>query len=165
MFIQEEKMFGKKEIQILSNLRNNGREKLTNISRKTKIPVSTIFDKIRRYEENFVIKKHSCLLNFSKLGFEIDVNILIKVEREERDLLKEYLLERDCLNSIYKLSNGYDFMVEGIFRDMQELNDFLEELENGFNLMKNDVLYIVNELKREDFMNIKEPKEEENGKF
>ena len=48
---------------------------------------------------------------------------------------------------------------------MQELNDFLEELENGFNLMKNDVLYIVNELKREDFMNIKEPKEEENGKF
>jgi len=158
-------MFGKKEIQILSNLRNNGREKLTNISRKTKIPVSTIFDKIRRYEENFVIKKHSCLLNFSKLGFEIDVNILIKVEREERDLLKEYLLERDCLNSIYKLSNGYDFMVEGIFRDMQELNDFLEELENGFNLMKNDVLYIVNELKREDFMNIKEPKEEENGKF
>lgn len=146
-------MINKKEILILSNLRKNGREKLTTISQKTKIPVSTIFERIRNYEKNHIIRKHSCLLNFSKLGFEFDVCILIKSNKEEKDKLKDFLLSKTCLNSIFKTSNSYDFLVEGIFRDMQELQDFLDNLENEFNLVRNDILYIVNELKREDFLN------------
>lgn len=146
-------MVSRKEIMILSNLRQNGREKLTNISRKTKIPVSTIFDKIRGYENNLVIRKHSCLLNFSKLGYEFDVCILIKSNKEEKDKLREFLMSRECLNTIFKTSTSYDFLVEGIFKDMQELQDFLELLENEFTLVRNDLLYIVGELKREDFLN------------
>ncbi len=147
-------MVSKKEILILSNLRNNGREKLTNISKKTKIPISTIFDKIRGYEDNFIIKKHSCLLNFSKLGYDFDVCILIKTNKEEKDRLKEFLINKECLNTIFKTSNNYDFFVEGIFKDMQELQEFIDCLENEFNLIKNDVLYIVGEIKREAFLNI-----------
>ena len=148
-------MVSKNEIMILSNLRNNGRKKLTNISRKTNIPISTIFDKIKDCEKNFIIKKHSCLINFSKLGYEFDVCILIKSNKEDKDKLKEFLMKKECLNTIFKTSNNYDFFVEGIFRDMQELQDFIECLENEFNLVRNDVLYIVGELKREEFLNNK----------
>ncbi len=146
-------MINKKEILILSNLRRNGREKLTSMSQKTKIPVSTIFERIKNYEKNNIITKHSCLLNFSKLGFEFDVCILIKSNKEEKEKLKDFLLSKNCLNSIFKTSNSYDFLVEGIFRDMQELQDFLDNLENEFNLVRNDILYVINELKREDFLN------------
>lgn len=151
-------MIKKNELLILSNLRRNGREKLTNISKKTKIPVSTIFEKIKSYEENSIIKKHSCLLNFNKLGYEFNVYILLKSNKEEKEILKDFLLEESCLNTICKTSNGYDFLVEGIFRDMQELNDFTEVLETKFNLIRNDVLYIVGELKREEFLNKLEEK-------
>lgn len=143
----------KSGIMILSNLRNNGREKLTDIAKKTKIPISTVFDKIRGYEEKKVIRKHSCLINFSKLGYDFDVCILIKSNKEEKERLKDFLIEQDCLNSIFRTSNNYDFLVEGIFRDMQELQDFLDVLENDFSLVRNDILYIVGELKREDFLN------------
>ena len=150
-----------KELMILSSLRNNGREKLTSISRNTKIPVSTIFDNLRTFEKNSVIKRHSCLLNFSKLGYEIDVGILIKVDRGEKEKLREFLSDKPCLNSIYKISNSYDFMVEGIFKDMLELQDFLDELEDKFNLIRNDVYHIVSDIKREEFLNIIENQEEE----
>ena len=122
-------------------------------SKRANIPVSTVFDKIKNYEENQVIKRHVCLLDFSKLGYEIDVCILIKVERAEREKLREFLSEKECLNSIFKISNCYDFFVEGIFRDMQQLQDFVDELEERFNLVRNEVLYVVNEMKREEFLN------------
>ena len=64
-------------------------------------------------------------------------------------------MKKECLNTIFKTSNNYDFFVEGIFRDMQELQDFIDCLENEFNLVRNDILYIVGELKREDFLNNK----------
>ncbi|MBI2672014.1 Lrp/AsnC family transcriptional regulator [Candidatus Woesearchaeota archaeon] len=150
-----------KEFMILSSLRHNGREKLTSISRNTSIPVSTIFENLRNFEKNSVIKRHSCLLNFSKLGYEIDAGILIKVDRGEREKLREFLLDKPCLNSIYKISNSYDFMVEGIFRDMLELQDFLDELEDKFNLIRNDVYHIVSDIRREEFLNgIKDQEEE-----
>ena len=142
----------KKEILILSNLRKNGREKLTNISKETSIPVSTIFDKIKSYEASLIIKRHSCLLNFSKLGYEIDVCLLIKSEKDEREKLKEFLEQKNCLNSIFRITSSYDFLVEGIFKDMQELHDFLEKMEETFNLTRIEVLYIVGELKRENFL-------------
>ncbi len=146
-------MLGTKEFRILSNLRHNSREKLTNIAKTTNMPVSTVFDKIRRYEENNVIKRHVSLLDFSKLGYEIDVCILLKVEKAEREKLREFLNEKECLNSIFKISNGYDFFIEGIFSDMQHLQDFIDEVEENFTLIRNDVFYIVNEMKREEFLN------------
>lgn len=146
-------MIGIKEFRILSNLRHNSREKLTSIAKTTNMPVSTVFDKIRRYEENRIIKRHISLLDFSKLGYEVDVCILLKVEKEEREKLREFLNGKECLNSIFKISNGYDFFVEGIFRDMQHQQDFIDEVEENFTLIRNDVFYIVNEMKREEFLN------------
>ena len=146
-------MIGNKEIKILSNLRHNGREKLTNISKTTNIPVSTIFEKIRKFEEQNIIKRHICLLDFNKLGYEIDVCVLLKVEKPERERLREFLNEKECLNSIFKIGNNYDFFVEGLFRDMQHLQDFTDELEERFSLVKNDVLHVVNDEKREEFLN------------
>ncbi|MBS3171837.1 Lrp/AsnC family transcriptional regulator [Candidatus Woesearchaeota archaeon] len=146
-------MIGIKEFRILSNLRHNSREKLTSIAKTTNMPVSTVFDKIRRYEENSIIKRHISLLDFSKLGYEVDVCILLKVEKEEREKLREFLNGKECLNSIFKISNGYDFFVEGIFKDMQHQQDFIDEVEENFTLIRNDVFYIVNEMKREEFLN------------
>ncbi|MBU4209210.1 MAG: winged helix-turn-helix transcriptional regulator [Proteobacteria bacterium] len=39
-------MIKKTDLIIISSLRQNAREKLTEMSRKTRIPVSTIFDRI-----------------------------------------------------------------------------------------------------------------------
>ena len=146
-------MIGNKEIRILSNLRHNGREKLTNISKTTNIPVSTIFEKIRKFEEEAIIKRHICLVDFGKLGYEIDVCILLKVEKIERERLRDFLNEKECLNSIFKIGNNYDFFIEGLFRDMQQLQDFVDELEENFSLVRNDVLHVVYDVKREEFLN------------
>ena len=61
--------FNQKELLIMSHLRENSRKNLTKISKETKIAVSTIFDKIKKYEGG-IIKKHTCILDFTKLGFE-----------------------------------------------------------------------------------------------
>ena len=71
-------MINKKDILIISNLRIDARMPLTKMSRKTNIPVSTIFDRLK-INENGLIKKHTCILNFSKLGYNVRANIAFKV--------------------------------------------------------------------------------------
>ena len=140
-----------KDILIISSLRNNARETLTNISKKTNVPISTIYDKLKSYEKS-LIRKHTSLLDFNKLGFNARANIMIKVDRSVRDEIKDHLIKHQNINSVYKINNGFDFLIEGIFKNMKDLEDFMENLEDKFQIKNKQIHYIIDDIKRESFM-------------
>ena|SRR3989344_2573758 len=144
-------MLTKKEMLILSSLRKNAREQLTKMSKKTAIPVSTIFEKMRIYEGD-IISRYTSLIDFNKLGFSTRVAIMLKVDSKQKEIIREHLILSKSLNSVYKVNNGYDFFVEGIFHDIKEVDEFIENLEKHFGITDKYVYHIVEDIKREDFM-------------
>ncbi|MBN1792550.1 Lrp/AsnC family transcriptional regulator [Candidatus Woesearchaeota archaeon] len=135
----------------LTHLRQNARATLTSISKKTKIPISTLYDKLRMHEGNLILK-HTTLLDFSKLGYNCRANILLRTSRETRDKLCSYLKAHTSINNLFKINNGYDYMAEGIFENVKHMEDFMEELERAFKLEDKKAHYIIDDLKREDFL-------------
>lgn len=140
-----------RDLVLLASLRQNARETLTRMSKKTKIPVSTIFDRLRYYEEN-LIKKHTAIIDFARLGFSTRVTITFKVHKDDRGNLRDYLMKNHNVNSVYKINNGYDFLVEGIFQSIKELEEFMEYIEETFSIKGKQVYYIIEDLKREEFL-------------
>jgi len=140
-----------KDMKILSHLRNDARMSLTSMSKKTSIPISTIFDKIKLLQDD-IIKKHTTLLDFNKLGYSTRASIMIAVDREDKDAVKDYLNKHPSINSVYKVNNGYDFMVEGIFRQIKDMEDFLDKIDSKFQIKDKKSYFIIDELKRESFM-------------
>jgi DNA-binding Lrp family transcriptional regulator len=140
-----------KDMLLLTHLRQNARETLTRLSRKTNIPISTIYEKLKVYDGD-IINKHTSLINFSKLGYNARVNIMFRVDRDDRVGVKEFLSRKSCINSVFKINNGYDFLIEGIFRNIREVEDFIETIEDKFKIKSKQVYYIVDEVKREGFM-------------
>ena len=140
----------RRDMLLMTFFRRNARENLTQISRLTRIPVSTIFDKLHDFERE-LIQKHTTLVNFKKLGFDIRVNILFKVARDSREEFKEFLMGNEHVNSVFRVNNGYDYMMEGIFRDMADLQRFTEMLDR-FNIEAKQELFVLEDLKRESFL-------------
>ena len=140
-----------KERVLLSHFRKNARESLTTISRRTRVPVSTIFDKLKHYERSF-IKKHTTLLDFSALGYLTRANVLLKVSLEHRQPLKEFLMKHEHVNSLFKVNNGYDFLAEMVFKHIKDLEDFLEMLEGKYHVLDKTVFYVIEDICREEFM-------------
>ncbi len=143
-------MITKTDLIVLAHFRQDARCRLTTLSRKTGIPVSTLFDKLREYEPNIVPKTIS-LLNFEALGFTTHVNVLIKAGKEERHL-REHLLKHPSVNSLYKVHDGFDFLAEGVFRHLRELDNFVQQLKQQFFARSIEVQYLVDDLKREGFL-------------
>ncbi|MDD5331266.1 MAG: Lrp/AsnC family transcriptional regulator [Candidatus Nanoarchaeia archaeon] len=144
-------MANRKEMLILSRLRQDARESLTKMSKITRIPVSTIYDRLQSCQKD-LITKHTSLLNFGKLGFNARVNIMLKVQREKRDEIKDYLEKHRNVNSIYKINNGYDYLIEGIFKNIKQVDEFMDILESRFVLENTQIYYIVEDIKREAFL-------------
>ncbi|MFO8016330.1 MAG: hypothetical protein R6U32_04445 [Candidatus Woesearchaeota archaeon] len=140
-----------RDMVIITQLRSNARKNLTTMSRETGIPVSTLFDRIKLHE-NGLIKKHAAIIDFSRLGYTTRANLMLKVKKEQRDELKSFLSKQESVNSVYKINNNFDFLVEGIFMHIKELEEFMERMDEKFDIESKDIYYIVDEIKKEGFM-------------
>jgi DNA-binding Lrp family transcriptional regulator len=146
----------KRDLLLLCQLRKNSREPLTTMSRETRIPVSTLYDRLRHFEESQVIKKHTSIVNFGIFGYEVRINIMVKVSPSFRKEFKTHLLNHENVNNLYKINNGFDFLIEGVFKSVQEAESFIDNIEENFEFRKLEVYYVTEEIKREGFMANKE---------
>lgn len=142
-------MFKKKDLVLTAHLRQDSRMSLTRISRKTGIPVSTIFDRLK--SNDFVIR-NTALLDFGKIGYGARATILLRAKKDEKDKLREFLVKSFNVNSLYKVNNGFHFMVECVFRDVKELEDFVDLLDEKFAIRTKEIHYIIDDIKREAFL-------------
>ena len=140
-----------KDLLIISYLRRNARENLTTISKLTRIPVSTIFDKLK-FTKGKLIKKFTTIIDFQSLGFFARVLLIIKVKKEERGAIKDYVIQHKNVNSAFKVNNNFDILIEAIFKNIGEYESFLEELESKFNIEQRKEFFIIEDLKREEFL-------------
>ncbi|MBS3108100.1 Lrp/AsnC ligand binding domain-containing protein [Candidatus Woesearchaeota archaeon] len=142
----------KKDLLILSNLRMNARASLTDISKSTKVPISTIFDKLRVHQNEKLIKKHTALLDFNKLGYPVKAKILIKVNKNKKEEIRNFLLYHPNVNSLFQISNGYNFLIEVVFKQISQLEEFSELLEDKYDIRTKQVYFVIEDIKREEFM-------------
>lgn len=141
---------------LLCQLRNNSREPLTKMSKQTRIPVSTLYDRLKHFEENKLIERHTSIINFAAFGYKVRVNIMLKVSSSQRDALKKYLQNHENVNNLYKINNGFDFLFEAVFKSIEEAEEFIDNLEEQFEFKRMDVHYITSDIKREGFLSSKE---------
>jgi len=144
-------MMPKIDREIISHLRQNARISLSKLSAKLNIPVSTIYDKVKQHEKTF-IKKHTTLLEFSKLGLHTQTHIAIKAKKDSRNTLQEYLRKHGNVNSLYRINYGFDFLAECVFRNIAEAEDFVERIEAEFGIEEVHKFNVIDELKKEEFL-------------
>ena len=139
-----------KDMLLLAYLRQNSRMRLTALSQRTGVPVSTIFDKIKTATP--FVSKYTVMMNFQPLGFATRAMVVLKIKKGNRQEVSEYLQRSTSVNTAFKINNGCDYIIDTVFRDMKELEDFLEHLESTFKVEKQQVYYILDVLKQEDFL-------------
>lgn len=139
----------KRDLLILSCLRANARCRLAEISRRTHIPISTLFEKLRGYRGT-ILTKTTSILDFSALGFSTRANLLIRCTKQ-RDDVKQHLLVNYHVNSLYRVNNGHDYLAECIFRTMNDAESFAEHLRTTYDTVIR-IQYVLADLKRETFL-------------
>ena len=135
---------------IITALRHNGRIRLTELSRKTGLPISTLHERLKKYIKQGLLFPRA-LLDFAKLGYAGRAQVLLAVEQTDREQLFNHLKVHPNVNSLYKINNGWHLLMECIFEDMYSLEEFIEGLEQKFSITRKEAHYILGELRREAF--------------
>src|SRR5574341_1722121 len=123
----------KTDINIITQLRNSGRIPLTILSRRLKLPVSTIHDRLKQYRRKQWLKP-TVLINYEKIGFSTRAYLLLSVEPTEKDKFFQQLKTHPNVNSLFRINNGWNAVMECVFKDMPAMEDFVEHLDSTFHI-------------------------------
>ena len=150
--LEESGLVDRVDLNILSHLRMNSRETLTSISKETGIPISSVFDRLKRLESVGVINRHTSLFDVKKIGIHHRVVILFKSRDKTKKEFEQWLMENQRINSLMKINGDWSFVAEAFFPDIKAMEKFTEKSREEFEIDKISILYILEDLKREAFL-------------
>jgi DNA-binding Lrp family transcriptional regulator len=136
------------DLRVIKHLRRDARINLTVLSKKTGIPVSTLFDRLRAGEGS-AITRFTVLMDFAKLGFPVRAKILLRSDAESRIPLRNYLLIHERVNGLWRINNGFDYAVDCFFTSMKEAEDFLDTIESRYRILEKQMFHIIDDLATE----------------
>ncbi len=130
---------------ILKELRKNSRTSIRELSRKLNISPSTVKMKIRELEDEGIIKGYVGMPNIQKMNL-INAIFFAQCDAEEINKLKN----NSFINSIFRISNHYNLLIDCIFPNIKEYVKFKNSL------IKDKVefreYFVTDEIKREEFL-------------
>ena len=144
-------------LKILKELQKDGRMNYAEISRRTGVPSSTVYDKIARLADKGVIKKFTVILDSEKVGLGVSVLIGIDTGAElYRNVAKE-LCQLDELVGVYGTTAQFDLMARVRTASLKTLNEILNKIREINGVDDIYVMTIIKTFKEEHTVPLGEP--------
>jgi len=126
-------MIDKKDKKILVELLKHGRKSFTDLARSCRMTRQSIFSRIKSLKRKGIIKDFTVNLNHQKLGLNLKAYILISAD------LSGYLKDPDKnpitnlrvlpqVSQIHRLYGRFDFLIEVLVKDINELSDIVGKI-------------------------------------
>lgn len=127
----------KKDLSILNLLQQNARITVKEISEKIHLSTTPVHERIKRMEENGIIKQYATLLDYSKVNKGLTVICYVSLKQHGKKAGGKFIETIQNLNEViecFSISGEFDFMLKIVCADMNTYYDFhvnkLSEIEN-----------------------------------
>ena len=136
------------DLKIIKVLNRDARMPYKAIAEEVGVSDATVRNRVQRMQKEGIIKKFNVLVDYHKLGRIIKAFIGLRVQPPKLKDIVEHLKEHPDVQVLYRTSGEVDLFVEVIFRDMEELNNFLESELNVDGISGTVVTIVIGPYKR-----------------
>lgn len=112
-----------KDLKIIEILKENSREPIKSIAKKTNIRPSTVHQRIQRLIKNNIIDKFTIKLNDKAVGENFIAFLLVKGTTSE--YINNKFLNSKNVREVFGITGEYDVLVKLKFRDVEDFNNFI----------------------------------------
>lgn len=142
-------MIDKKDKKILIELLKDGRESFADLARACKMTRQSIFSRIKSLRRKGIIKNFTVNLDQQKLGLNIRAYILISADPlgKFREKATKVLMQLPQISQIHILFGRFDFLVEVLVKDMNELSQLLSKVHELEMINKTETMIVYENIK------------------
>ncbi len=152
-FISKFMGLDEKDLKILEILKQNAKLTTSQISKKTKIPITTVHNRIKGLEKDGVIKSYTVVLDHKLLGEEVLVYILVTVnynvpgKKVSQEVIANQIKKSQNVEEVNITTGEKDIIVKARFGSISQLNDFVTKtLRNIEGVDKTQTMVVLSDV-------------------
>jgi Lrp/AsnC family transcriptional regulator for asnA, asnC and gidA len=115
------------DLKIVKCLTDDARCTYKSMAEEAGVSEATIKNRIDRLMDEGIIKKFTVIMDYHKLGRAIKAFIGLKVQPAKLQEIVEVIQKNSDVHVLYRTSGDVDLLIEVIFEQMEDLNEFLEK--------------------------------------
>ena len=144
--------------KILSILQENSSLPLSTIAKRVDLSTTPCFNRIKKLEEDGVIKKRVAILDNNKINLPIIVFLSISVVSHNDEWLKKFVNKITSFEEVvevYRLTGDTDYIVKVLTNSIEEYDSFNQKLINdvSFRSLKSNI--VLKEIKNNTMLPLK----------
>ncbi len=120
-----------KDFEILAALKENAKQSVLQLSKKTKIPPTTIHNRMKKLKKNKVITGYTIRINREKMGLDVCALIFVYVDNTQLEPeskkggLAEKLSKHHQVDEVFEIAGNIDVIVKVYGKTINDITDFV----------------------------------------
>jgi DNA-binding Lrp family transcriptional regulator len=138
------------DLKIIEMLERDARTSFREIAKELKISEATVYNRVKRMQEEGIIKGYSVKVDPSKLGLDLSAVIGLRVAGGHLVEVEQEISKLKEVCCVYDVTGDYDAVIIARFRSRSDLNKFIKNvLSNPY--VERSVTHVVLNTVKEDF--------------
>jgi DNA-binding Lrp family transcriptional regulator len=134
---------------ILRELISNARLSFREIARRIGVSTATVANKVRRMEEEGVIRGYTAIVDAEKLGYDIVAVIEVVISKGKVANVEEEIAKAPNVQAVYDVTGESDAMIVARFKSRAELSNFVKKLLS-MEYVERTITHVVLNVKKEE---------------
>ena len=118
-------MISKKDIKILDVIKKNCKLSTREISEKTGIPITTIHNRIKKLENEGIIKSYKAVIDNKKIGKNVQAFIQLTTNYRSQDYIAKKISAIPEVEECYILTGTTDVLIKVVATDVDQVNSLI----------------------------------------
>lgn len=138
------------DLMIIKMLQENARATVKEIAGKVHLSTTPVHERIKRMEQNGVIKQYATLVDAAKVKKGLMVICYVSLKEHSKNAGLKFIKSINALNEViecYNISGEFDFMLKVVEENMDKYYDFhvnrLSQIENMGNIQSVFVMGVI----------------------
>ena len=128
---------------------------LSTIAKKVGLSTTPCFNRIKKLEEEGIIKKRVAIIDNNKINLPIIVFLSISVAQHSKEWLEEFVNKITSLREVvemYRLTGDTDYLIKVVASSIEEYDKFQQQLINDFEFTNMTSNISLKELKKNNYL-------------
>ncbi|MCK8523484.1 AsnC family transcriptional regulator [Aquimarina sp. D1M17] len=116
------------DVSILKQLQKDARLSFAEVGRTIKLSASAVRERILKMEDTGVIKKYGIEIDHSKVGYDLEAFILVKVFHGKLKLLLSTIPSISEIEKAYRITGNQNIHLKVILKNQLHLQQLIDKL-------------------------------------
>lgn len=139
------------DLKIIDVLKENSRASTSEISKRVKLSIPAVAERIRKMEEADIIEKYTIKVNRDKTNYKLLAFVFVNIDKTENvEGFRKSIVQYNSVLECHHIAGEYDYLLKLLVQDTKALEHFISHmLKNIKGVIKSNTIIALSSLKED----------------